>query len=149
VAPDLVHASGDVSSGNLTFAIQFAAGTLDSTSTRVSILLDTDESATTGIAESTNFGADSLDLNTAAGLASITKANPVACAAHATCFDPIGSVPVTVIADGVRFAVPLTMLQGSDGRMLFRMHSYVLVAALTAVTFDHLPNVELAAVRIQ
>jgi hypothetical protein len=150
VAPDLVRATADVASGRLVFAIQFAAGTLDRATTRVSILLDTDESASTGIAESGNFGADyGLDLNASTGTASVTRANPANCAAHLTCFDSVGSVPITVVTDGLQITVPLDTFVGADGRLTFRMHSYVLVTTLTAVTFDYMPDVNLAAARVQ
>src|SRR5436309_2453203 len=42
VSPDLIHATADVAGGNITFTIQFASGTFDRQTTRVSVLLDTD-----------------------------------------------------------------------------------------------------------
>src|SRR3982074_374358 len=47
--PDLVHGTVDVVDRNITFTIQFAPGTFDRTSTRVTIQLDTDEVQSTGI----------------------------------------------------------------------------------------------------
>src|SRR5579872_5522708 len=46
--PDLVHGTVDVSSGNVAVTIQFAPGTLNPQSTRVSVELDTDQDASTG-----------------------------------------------------------------------------------------------------
>src|SRR5262245_34397812 len=56
--PDLVRGVADVSGGAITFTIQFAAGTLDRASTRVTIELDTDQNAATGIQGGPGVGID-------------------------------------------------------------------------------------------
>src|SRR6476469_5042698 len=57
-APDFVHGTADVSNGNITFTIQFAPGTLNSQSTRVTVELDTDQDASTGNRVAGPLGAD-------------------------------------------------------------------------------------------
>jgi len=141
VPPDLVRAIVDVSAGNVTFVIQFAAGTLDHLSTRVVVLLDVDRNASTGISEGNGLGADfGLDLFAATGQGVITKADPVGCAAGQSCFTPVGSVSIVVGADSLQVSVPLTMLGGTDGRMCFQINSYVLFGVGSAVIFDFMPN---------
>ena len=80
VSSDLVRATADVTGGNLTFVVQFVPGTLDRQMTRVVILLDTDQSATTGIRQNDGMGAD-YALELVSSQATISKANPVTCAA--------------------------------------------------------------------
>ena len=61
-APDLVHGTADVSSGNIVFTIQFAPGTLNLQSTRVTVELDTDQDLSTGNRVAGPLGVDySLD----------------------------------------------------------------------------------------
>jgi hypothetical protein len=140
-APDLVRATADVSSGNITFVIQFAPGTLDRQTTRVAVLLDTDRNASTGISQGNGLGADySLDLTSSTGQGAVTKADPVSCAAHLTCFNPVASLSFTLSTDQMVVVVPLASLGGSDGRLCFQMHSYVLFSLADTVTFDYMPN---------
>src|SRR5216110_477571 len=47
--PDVMHGTVDVGGGNVTLAIQFAPGTLDRATTRLTIELDTDQNPATGI----------------------------------------------------------------------------------------------------
>jgi len=141
VAPDLVHATADVSSGNITFVIQFATGTLDRQTTRVAVLLDTERNASTGISQGNGLGADyALDMTVSSSQGAITKADPISCAAHLTCFDPVGSMSFTVSTDQLVVVVPLASLGGGDGRLCFQMHSYVLFSPGDAVIFDFMPN---------
>ena len=141
IAPDLVHATADVASDNITFVIQFAPGTLDRQTTRVSVVLDTDRNASTGISQGNGLGADyALDLTANSSQGAITKADPVSCAAHVTCFNPIGSVSITLSTDQMMVVVPLASLGSGDGRLCFQIHSYVLFAPGDAVVFDVMPN---------
>jgi len=151
VPPDLVHATADVAAGNITFVIQFASGTFNRQTTRVSVLLDTDQNASTGIRQLDGMGADySIDLDAGTGQAAVTKADPVACAAHLSCFNPIGGlVPITFVQDGMQVTVSLSLLGSSDGRMSFQLSSYVLVAPVTAVVFDFMPDTNLPPARVQ
>src|SRR5438445_3435168 len=106
--PDLVRATADVATGSLTIVIQFAPGTLDRQTTRVSVLLDTDQDGSTGIRQIDGIGADyGIDLAAATSQAGVSKANPVSCAARLACFDDVGSVPVVFVTDGMQVTVPL------------------------------------------
>ena len=152
VSPDLVRATADVvtGSGSVTFVIQFAAGSFNRQTTRVSVLLDTDQDGSTGNRQVSGLGADyGLDLDAATGQAAVTKANPPACAARLSCFDPLGLVPIIFAGDGMQVAVPLSLLGNDDGRMNFQMSAYVMVASQTSVVVDFMPDSNLPPGRIQ
>src|SRR5262249_37375557 len=109
-------------------------------STRVAIVLDTDANAATGINQGNGLGADyALDLVATTGQATITRADVPSCAAHGSCFDPIGAVSMRMSTDRLQVDVALSAIGSADGRLAFQAHSYVLVAPLTAITFDFLP----------
>src|SRR5262249_41252991 len=141
VPPDLVRATADVAGGNVTFVIQFAPGTLDRLTTRVAVVLDTDRNGSTGISQGNGLGADyALDLTASRGLGAITKADPVGCAARQSCFNPVGSLAISVGADSLQVSVPLATLGNADGQLCFQMHSYILFGINDAVTVDFMPN---------
>jgi hypothetical protein len=78
VSPDLVHATVDVSAGNIAFAIQFAPGTLDRSTSRVTIELDTDRNSSTGIRQADGVGVEyAVDMWAPTNQASILKAVPI------------------------------------------------------------------------
>lgn len=150
VSPDLIRATADVAGGSLTLMIQFAPGTFDRQTTRVSVLLDTDQDGSTGIRQGDGIGADyAVDLAAATGQAIVSKANPTTCAARGSCFDTVGSTPVTLLTDAMQVTVPLSLLGNDDGRLNFQMDAYALVAPLTTVLFDFMPDNNLAPGRIQ
>jgi hypothetical protein len=150
VAPDLVRATADVVAGNITFVIQFAPGTLDRQTARVSVLLDIDQDRSTGIQQASGIGADyNIDMAAGTGQAAIAKADPASCAARLSCFAPVGSSAVTLTFDSVQISVPLSLLGSDDGRLSFQASSYVLVAPLTPVVFDFIPDSSLPPARVQ
>jgi hypothetical protein len=150
IVPDLIGATADVASGNITFVVQLASRTLDRATTRVSILLDTDRDGSTGIRQGDEIGADySLDLAAATGQAAITKADPVGCAARQSCFTPVGSTAITFGTDSMQVTVALASLGGSDGRLNFQMNSYAIVSSGTTVVFDFMPDNTLPPGRVQ
>ena len=150
VVPDLVRATADVVAGNLTFVVQLAVGTLDRQSTRVSVLLNTDQDGATGIRQQNGTGADyALDLVAASGQATVSKADPIACAARLSCFNNVGTVPLTVSTDGMAATISLSLLGNDDGRMSFQLNSYVLVAPLSPVLFDFMPENDAPLGRVQ
>ncbi len=150
VSPDLVHATAEVARGTITFVIQFASGTFDRQTTRVSVLLDTDLNTSTGIPQRQGIGADyGIDLASATAPASITKADPAGCAAQVSCFNAVGSAPITISTDSMQVTVPLSMLGSIDGRMTFQMNSYVVVAPATTVVFDFMPDASQSPGRVQ
>src|SRR5262249_31708990 len=141
IPPDLVGATADVVGGSVTFVVQFAPGTLNRLTTRVAVVIDTDRNGSTGISQGNGLGADyALDLVANIAQATITKADPVACAARQTCFNPVSSVALSFATDSMQVTVPLTMLGSADGQLCFQMHSYILFGINDAVTVDFMPN---------
>jgi len=124
--PDLVRGIVDVRDGLATFDIRFAPGTFDPASTRVTIQLDTDQVATTGIGTVYGLGIDfTLDLWAPMGWALVLKAVPSgACTAVSPCYVRAGSGSLTLLDDGMKVTVPLSLLGNCDGRMDFRVLSY-------------------------
>ena len=150
VAPDLVRATASVENGTLTLVVSFAPGTFDRQTTRVAVLFDTDQNPATGIRQQDGLGADyGLDLFPAAPQATITRADEAGCAARSACFVTAGSASITVLADGIQAVVPLSAIGSSTGRLSFLINTYVLVAPLTPVLFDYLPDANLAPARVQ
>ena len=150
VPPDLVRATITVASQTLTLVVSFAPGTLARQTTRVTALLDTDLNAATGIRQADGIGADfGLDFDANGGQAAIIKADPAGCAAGRSCFTNAGSAAITFGADTMQASVPLSALGGADGRMTFELTSYAIVAPLTPVAFDFLPDINLAPARVQ
>lgn len=140
VSPDLLHATADVAGGNITWVVQLRSGTLDRQTTRVSIVLDTDQNASTGIQEWDGFGADyAIDFNISAAQATVVKADSAGCAAQASCFNPVGSVSL-VAAESLQVTVPLSLLGGDDGRMNFWVASYVLASQGPSSPLDAMPD---------
>jgi hypothetical protein len=148
---DLVHATADVTDGNITFVVQFVPGTLDRQMTRVVILLDTDQSATTGIRQNDGMGAD-YALELVSSQATISKANPVTCAASQGCYDVVRSEQVTSIQDGMQMTMSLANLGNASGRMTFKLHTYVTIVVgqtVTPILFDSMPDDLLPPGRVQ
>jgi hypothetical protein len=146
-----VHATADVAAGNITFVVQFAPGTFDQQTTRTTILLDADQNASTGIRQLDGLGADyGIELTASTGTAAIMKADAVACAAHLSCFNGVGQVPITFVVNGVQATVPLSLLGSADGRMFFNVSSYVFFPPpATSVVFDFMPDQNLPPGRVQ
>jgi hypothetical protein len=150
VPPDLVHATIDVATGNMTLVVTLAPGTLDRQTTRVSAVLDTDQNPSTGIQQGDGIGADYLvDFAPSTGLATIAKADQVGCSAHLSCFNPVGTTPITFVSNGMQAVVSLSTLGNASGRMYFQLNSYVIVASLTPVIFDFMPDNNLPFGRVQ
>jgi hypothetical protein len=150
VPPDLVHATADVVAGNITFVVQLAPGTLNRQTTRVAILLDTDQDPSSGIRQQDGIGADyGIDLAATTSQAAVTKADPAGCAAHLSCFNAVGSAPITFVPDSMQVTVALSLLGNASGRMNFQLDSYVLVAPLMPVIFDWMPDNNLPPGRVQ
>jgi len=151
VTSDLVHATADVADGKITFAVQFAPGTLDRQKTRAVILLDTDQNASTGIRQNNGMGVD-YSIEIVSSQATISMANAASCAARRGCYDVLRSEPVTFLPDAIQVSVSLATLGGTDGRMTFTVHSYVTILVgrtLTPISFDSMPDEFLPPGRIQ
>jgi hypothetical protein len=152
VSPDLVHAIARVASGNVTFTVQLAPGTLDPQTTRVVILLDTDQSASTGIGQVDGMGIDYI-VQMISTRGSIAKANPVTCAAGQGCYDFFSSTPVIAVSDGMQVTVPLATLGNSDGHMTFKLHAAYVTTAIgqtpSPSVSDYMPDLLLPPGRVR
>lgn len=152
VSPDLVHGTVDVSGGNITVTIQFAPGTLDRATSRVTIELDTDQNATTGIRTTNGLGVDYVvDFSASADQAAILKAVPTTtCTATDPCYMQVGVAPLSLLADGVVVTAPLSLIGSADGRSSFRILAYVSRAAgaLPVIVADVMPDITLAPAHV-
>lgn len=148
--PDFVAATGELRDGNVVITVAFARGTL-SNQTAITVYLDTDENAATGLAafyrDSAPIGADyvlrSLQPHDPSRM-SITRET----APNQSVFGGILDV-VFPDADQRRIVVPLARLGGDDGHLKFKISCEQVVAASstaqgstqTIVTgLDFIPN---------
>jgi hypothetical protein len=148
--PDLVHGTVDVSSAAVTFTIQFASGTLDRQSTRLSIELDTDQNPATGIVGAAGLGIDYvLDVWAPTNQAKIQQAMPAACAAGGSCYSDVGTVTLSFGVDSMAATVPLAMLGNASGRLNYRVFAYASPQSTppTAVS-DVMPDISLPAAHV-
>jgi hypothetical protein len=148
--PDLVHGTVDVSSGAVTFTIQFASGTFDRQSTRLSIELDTDQNPATGIVGAAGLGIDYLlDVWAPANQTKVQQAVPAACAAGGSCYSDVGAVALSFGADSMAATVPLALLGNASGRLNYRVFAYFSPQSTTpSAVADVMPDISLAAAHV-
>ena len=142
--PDLIHGTVDVGGGNLTVTFQFAPGTLSS-STVVTILLDTDQNPATGFND-TGAGIDYGISLYASTQAFVQKANPPSCASGGNCYTPVGTASIRLGTDTMATTVPLSMLGNADGRLSYRV--FAGAPATQTMTTDVMPDITLPAARV-
>jgi hypothetical protein len=150
ISPDLVHGAADVSGGSITFTVQFAAGTMNAQTTRLTIELDTDQNASTGIAAA-GVGIDYiLDLwPVRAQQTLVQQATPASCATGGMCYITVGSASVSVGTDTMSSTVPLTLLGNASGRMNYRVFAYTSPPSTTpTVVADVMPDITLAPAHV-
>jgi hypothetical protein len=141
--PDLVHATAGVVAGNITFTVQLAPGTFDPGTILLIINLDTDQNPSTGQAP------DGVDYIVSMGDGQGNQAL-VGKYTGPLNFSTVGNVPVSFMADGMMVAVPLSLLGNADGRMNFRVISFIhLPGMLTSAALDSLPDSGLPPGRVQ
>jgi hypothetical protein len=145
-----VHATLDVGSGAVTLAIQFAPGTLDRQSTRLSIELDTDQSPATGIVGAAGLGIDYvLDMWAPTNQTKVQQAMPAACAAGGSCYADVGTVALTFGVDSMAATVPLALLGNASGRLNYRVFAYASPQSTTpTVVADVMPDINLAPAHV-
>jgi hypothetical protein len=131
-------------SGNITFTIQFAPGTLNPQSTRVSVELDTDQSASTGNGVAGPLGVDyALDLY-ASSQTTISRATPSTCSTGGPCYTTVGTASLTLGMDTMTATVPLATLGNASGRINFRVGTYVFPSPVTPTpSADWMPDITL------
>ena len=138
-----MHGAVDVNSGNIAFTIQFATGTLNVQSTRMTIELDTDQDSSTGNRVAGPLGVDYL-LDVYAGQAVISRATPATCSNGGPCYAQVGTSSLTVGTDTMMATVPLAMLGSASGRMNFRVGTYVFPPTTTPTpSTDWMPDINL------
>jgi len=121
IPPDLVGATIDVTSGNLTGTISFAPGTLSHANTFACFMLDVDENASTGAPAPGGDASLGYDYSICAVVPRGSTTAQVSRLGGGTATS-VGSVPVTFpTADQIRFVVPMSLLGNDDGRMAFKV----------------------------
>ena len=142
VSPDLAGGTVDVSAGTIAFTIRFAPGTLDRSTSRLTVELDTDQNASTGI-RTIGLGVEYvLDLWATTTQASILKAMAgTSCAALDPCYVPAGVAPLSIVGDTMAVSMPLSLLGSADGRVNFRVIAYASPSGTgPTVTADVMPD---------
>jgi hypothetical protein len=149
--PDLVRGVVDVSGGSVMFNVQFAAGTLDRQSTRLTIELDTDQNPATGITGAAGLGIDYvLDMWARNNQTSVQRALPATCGTSGgACYADAGAASLTVGTDNMVATVPLAMLGNSTGRLNFRVVAYASPQPTTVTTTaDVMPDTTLSPAHV-
>ncbi|HMD34412.1 MAG TPA: hypothetical protein VKH42_05570 [Vicinamibacterales bacterium] len=148
--PDMVHGTLDVSGGNLTVTVQFAPGTLDPQTTRLTVQLDTDQNAGTGVPPGNGLGIDYvLDVWPRTSQTIVQRATPATCVIGAGCYADAGTVGVTVGTNTMTATVPLSMLGSGSGPMNYRIVAYASPqSSVPAVVADQMPDLTLAPAHI-
>lgn len=124
VAPDLVRSAIDVTSGLITLTIQFAPGSMDAQTTRVTVEFDSDQDAATGNAVAGPLGVDySLDLWR--GQATIMRATPSTCASSGQCYTNVGAATLSLGTDTMTTTLELGAIGNANGRLNYRVGTYV------------------------
>ena len=141
--PDLVHATADVVGGNIVFTVSLAPGTFDPATTLLIINLDTDQSAATGQAPD---GTDYLvSMGDGQGNQALVAKN-----AGPLTFTTVGSASVGFATDGMTATVPLSLLGNDDGKLNFRVTSFVHLPGMqTSGGLDDMPDSSLPPGRVQ
>ena len=145
VSPDLAGGTVDVFAETITFTMRFAPGTLDRSTSRLTVELDTDQNASTGIGTN-GLGVEYvLDMWATTPQAGILKAMPgTSCAALDPCYVPVGTAPLSIVGDSMAVAMPLSLLGSAAGRLNFRVIAYASrVGAGPTVTADVMPDIAL------
>ena len=148
-SPDLVHGTIDVSNGTLMISVKFAPGAFDPATSRLTVQLDTDQNASTGI-RAGNLGVDYIiDMFASTGQASVLKAVPTgACTATDPCYVQASTAQLSVATDGMTATLPLSAVGSSDGRLMFRVLSYLSMPGLSSAVDDAMPDMALAPAHV-
>lgn len=120
VPPDLASGSIEITPGSLMLiSVRCNAGTFDPARTLIQFDLDVDQNPVTG-SPSEGLGLDYIiDMGSAyyAGQARVSRF------VGGTQYETVGTVPISVSANGIDVGVPLSLIGGDDGRMNFRVIS--------------------------
>ena len=142
----MVRGTVDVIGGSITFTVQFAPGTLDRQTTRLTIELDTDQNPSTGITGASGLGIDYvLDIWAARTTqALIQQAMPTTCFSGGVCYTDVGTASLSLGTDSMAATVPLAALGNASGRLNYRVFAYASPQSTTpTVTADVMPDINL------
>jgi hypothetical protein len=149
--PDLVHGTVDVNGATITFNIQFSPGTLDRSTTRVGIALDTDQVLATGI-NAWGIGVDYLlDMWAPTNQATTEKAMPTGTGTPSNPFYVnVGTAPLSVVGDSMTVTVPLSLLGNASGRLNYRVFTYseAFQSSTSSAIADVMPDNNLSATHV-
>ena len=138
VPPDLASGAIDISNDSVTVRVRFAPGTFDAAVTTTFIYLDTDSSASTGVATGGGLGVDYW-VNVEGTRGSLNRCQGNTCPSIAT-------LPVSFVADGWDAIVARTLIGNDDGRMDLRVHSHL---TFDTSSSDYMPNLALSPTRVR
>jgi hypothetical protein len=149
-SPDLVHGTVDVIGGSITFTIQFAPGTLDRQTTRLTIELDTDQNPSTGITGASGLGIDYiLDMWAARTTQTlIQQAMPTTCSSGGVCYMDVGTASLSLGTDSMAATVPLATLGSASGRVNYRVFAYASQSTTPTVVADVMPDINLSPAHV-
>jgi hypothetical protein len=149
--PDLVHGTVDVSGATIAFNIQLAPGTLDRSTTRVGIALDTDQTSATGL-NAWGIGVDYLvDMWAPSNQVTIARAVPTGAGTPDNpYYVNVGTAPLSIVADNMTVTVSLSLLGNASGRLNYRVFAYseAFQSPISSAVADVMPNLNLPAAHV-
>ena len=156
VSPDLIFARGTINAGHLILNVRFAPGTFSSSTTLVTVNLDTDQDPRTGqpgINGQGTMDADQIGSEFIVVMGSSTNGEQAQISRYIgpppNRFTQIGHAPVTFFDDGMEVTIPLSTLGVDCGGINFKVvcSSRISASGFTSI-LDVLPNVGLPPIRV-
>lgn len=147
VAPDLRAGSIEITSGNLMLiTVRCAPGTFSPATTFLQFELDVDRNPITG----SPFEALGLDYIIDMGSSYYAGQARVSRFVGGTQYQAVGTVPISVVADGIDVGIPLSLMGNDDGRVNFRViSSYYLGGDGFSTILDYMPDTGVPAGVVQ
>jgi hypothetical protein len=142
--PDLVRGTAEVRQGQIAFTVRLAAGTFNPQTTVLGIYLDTDQNQVTGVQIAAGgLGVDYLVFMSGQNVALVQRFVNGA-------WSTIGSVPTSAVVDGRDATIPLSLLGADDGRLNYRVSSFMaLPNATISGILDTMPEAGVPPGRVQ
>src|SRR5262245_14333562 len=147
VPPDLFSASVEITQGNLMLiSVRCNAGTFDPATTSIQFDLDVDQDPGTG----DPFEGLGLEYIIDMGSSFYAAQARVSRFVAGTQYETVGTVPVSVISNGIDVGVPLSLIGNDDGRMKFRVFAtYYLGRSGFSTILDYMPDRGVSAPVVQ
>lgn len=156
--PDLVSATVQVSGDEVRIAVRFAPGTFDQATTWLQIMMDTDESTSTGLrgvdTDSTDaslMGVDYVLDRAAQGLVNPRQALLRCATSNFGDCTSAGAFTTVPQQDGVDYTLTRTSIGNDDGRMRVKVVSFAGLVGVGALdeALDLMPDAGLTPMRVQ